>query len=173
MEFNFTGTRLCTPPSPPPRLIRQAERLSAARPPSRNAASLCCEPEHRITGPSLLLWQIPQGSPCDHRRHLGNSKSSDLTEPSLSEQTCICNRCERPRNFGHVEDLVCSAPFRFCSAHIVQGLTRICISARLACYCQEGAKHRRKESRWVSKKWIVVETDFPCFHFGFLITLPS
>lgn len=62
---------------------------------------------------------------------------------------------------------------RFCSRHIVQGLTRICISARLACYCQEGAKHRRKESRWVSKKWTVVEIDFPCFHFGFLITLPS
>lgn len=32
---------------------------------------------------------------------------------------------------------------QLCARHIVQGLTRICISARIACYCQEGAKHRR------------------------------
>lgn len=168
------------PPSFPPDPTGRAPQCSRAALADHRLPSAV---NRNIASPDLCYccWQIPQGSPCDHRRHLGNSKTSDLTESSVPEQTYICNRCDLPRNFGHVENLlvVCfhslgqRAPFRFCSRHIVQGLTRICISARLACYCQEGAKHKSKESRWASKKWTVVETHFPCFHFGFLITLPS
>lgn len=63
---------------------------------------------------------------------------------------------------------------QFCARHVVQGLTRICISARFACYYQEGAKHKteKRKIKSLRNKLILCKLSVSCFQFGFLYFIP-